>query len=112
MDERPGLSGPAPQAVSPPPASPAARTNGKAIASLVLGIVGVTGIPFVASVVAIILGYMARTEIAQRGEEGRGLATAGIILGWVGVLLAIAGALLVGVFIATTTSVSVAPAAT
>jgi hypothetical protein len=60
-------------------------TNGKAIASVILGVIGVTGVPFMASIVALILGYMARGEIAETGQEGRGLATAGIILGWVGV---------------------------
>ncbi len=102
MDERPGAPPAAVQPVAESRGSAVGRTNGKAIASLVLGIIGVTGIPFVASIVAIILGYMARREIAERGEEGRGLATAGIILGWVGVVLVVAGALLVGVFLTTT----------
>jgi Domain of unknown function (DUF4190) len=74
---------------------PSAGTNGKAIASLVLGIVGLTGIPFVASIVAIALGYMARSEVQETGQSGGGLATAGIILGWVGLILVIA---FVGVF--------------
>lgn len=60
-------------------------TNGKAIASVILGVIGLTGVPFMASIVALILGYMARGEIAETGQEGKGLATAGIILGWVGI---------------------------
>jgi hypothetical protein len=32
--------------------------------------------------------YRARREIAERGEEGSGLATAGIVLGWIGTALA------------------------
>lgn len=103
MDERPGAPPATPQPLAETRGSAVGRTNGKAIASLVLGIIGVTGIPFVASVVAIILGHMARREIVERGEEGRGLATAGIILGWVGVVLVLAGVLLVAVFLTTTT---------
>ena len=110
MDERPESAPPAAQPVAAPPivdraAASAGRTNGKAIASLILGIVGVTGIPFVASVIAIILGYMARREIAETGEDGRGLAIAGIILGWVGVVLILIGALVAGLFFATWSSI-------
>lgn len=103
MDERPGTPPPV-QRVAEARAATTGRTNGKAIASLVLGIVGVTGIPFVASVIAIILGHMARREIAQHGEEGRGIATAGIVLGWVGVLLAVAGALIATVLFVNVTA--------
>lgn len=58
-------------------------TNGKALASLVLGILWLWG---VGSIIALVLGYGARREIARsRGaEDGSGLATAGIVLGWIG----------------------------
>lgn len=82
-------------------AQASAGTNGKAIASLVLGIVGLTGIPFVASIVAIALGYMARTEMQATGQAGGGLATAGIILGWVGLILVLA---FIGLFVSVTTT--------
>ena len=107
MDERPGNAPPTARPLAERTTTSAGRTNGKAIASLVLGIIGVTGIPFVASIIAIILGYIARREIAEHGEEGRGLATAGIILGWVGVVLVLAGALLAGLFLATWSSGSI-----
>lgn len=74
------------------PAAPGRKersTNGKAIGSLILGVIGVTGVPIVASIVAIILGHMARHEIAVTGKEGKGLATTGIVLGWIGVVLAV-----------------------
>jgi hypothetical protein len=35
----------------------------------------------------VIFGNRARREIASRGEEGSGLATAGVILGWIGIAL-------------------------
>jgi hypothetical protein len=61
-----------------------ARTNGMAIASLVLGIVWIWGI---GSILALIFGYIAKRDIdASRGTQGgRGMAIAGIVLGWVGI---------------------------
>jgi len=59
----------------------AAKTNGYAIASLVLSLVGLCGI---GSILAIVFGNMAKKEIAARGEGGLGLAKAGIIIGWIG----------------------------
>ncbi|MGH3616145.1 MAG: DUF4190 domain-containing protein [Pseudonocardia sp.] len=53
-----------------------------AIASLVLGIVWIY---WIGSILALIFGYQAKKQIAERGEAGGGLATAGIVLGWVGV---------------------------
>ena len=60
------------------------RTNSLAVASLVCGLAqpffGLTTIP------AIVLGYAARGQIRDSGEEeeGSGLATAGLVLGWIG----------------------------
>lgn len=67
---------------SPPPA--AARTNGFAIASLVLGILWVY---WIGSILALIFGYVAKRDIDRSGgaQSGRGMAIAGIVLGWVGV---------------------------
>jgi len=59
-----------------------ARTNGMAVASLVLGILWIY---WIGSVLALVFGYIARNQIRERGENGSGLATAGIVLGWVGV---------------------------
>ncbi len=59
----------------------AAKTNGYAIASLVLSLVGLCGI---GSILAIVFGNMAKKEIDARGEGGLGLAKAGIIIGWIG----------------------------
>jgi hypothetical protein len=65
-------------------AVPAPRTNGMAIASLVLGILWLY---WVGSILALVLGYAAKNQIDRSGgaESGRGLAIAGIVLGWVGV---------------------------
>jgi hypothetical protein len=54
-----------------------------AIASLVLGILWIW---WVGSVLALIFGYVAKNQIDESGgaQGGRGLAIAGIVLGWVG----------------------------
>ena len=64
-------------------------TSGKATAALVLGILGFVLCPFICSVLALVYGYQARNEIDGSGGRisGRGLATAGIILGWVGIVI-------------------------
>ncbi|MCW2723578.1 MAG: hypothetical protein JWN35_499 [Frankiales bacterium] len=53
-----------------------------AIASLVLGILWIY---WIGSVLALVFGYLAKRQIRERGEDGAGLATAGIVLGWIGV---------------------------
>jgi hypothetical protein len=67
-----------------PWAQPAAqKTNGMAVASMVLGIVWVF---WIGSVLALVFGYIAKSEIDRsRGlQSGRGMAMAGIVLGYVG----------------------------
>jgi hypothetical protein len=59
-------------------------TNGFAIASLVLGILWVY---WVGSILALVFGFVALSQIKQRGEGGRGLAIAGIVLGAVEVVV-------------------------
>lgn len=66
-----------------------------AVASLVAGIVGLTAVPLVASIVAIVLGQQSRK--AARAEPHRyddQLGQIGRILGWVGLALAAAGIVL------------------
>jgi hypothetical protein len=65
-----------------PPYPPAPPTNGLAIASLVCGVgTFVIGLSFIP---AIICGHIARGQIRRTGEQGGGLALAGLILGYVG----------------------------
>jgi hypothetical protein len=73
--------------VAPPAAYPGygyagpAKTNGLAIAALVCALVGLfTCLP---ATVGAILGHVARRQIRERGEDGDGLALAGIIVGWI-----------------------------
>jgi hypothetical protein len=71
-----------PQGYQQPGWPPPRPTNGMAVASLALGILWIY---WIGSVLALIFGYQARKQIAERGESGAGLATAGIVLGWIGV---------------------------
>ena len=84
---------PAPQKTVPSPAAPAmvttsARTNGLAIASLACGLAQFAFGPL-ATIPAIVLGHMARSQIRRTGEQGAGLALAGLVLGWGAVILGI-----------------------
>ena len=73
-----------PPAPTPPPAAPYAaapagpRTNTLAIVSLVLA--------FFVSLGAVICGHIALSQIKRTGENGRGLAIAGLILGYLGLV--------------------------
>lgn len=77
---------PPPYAPYPPPYgypyTPPRPTNGLAIAAMILGIVGVCT-PI--SILGLIFGMIAKRQINERGEQGEGFATAGIVLGWIGV---------------------------
>lgn len=57
-----------------PPANP--PTNGLAIASMIVSLVGF-------GPVGAIMGHIARKQIRESGEQGDGFALAGIIVGWV-----------------------------
>ena len=61
-----------------------AKTSGMAIASLVLGILWIY---WIGSLLAIIFGYVAKKNIRESNgtQTGDGMATAGIVLGIIGV---------------------------
>jgi hypothetical protein len=70
----------------------ATQTNSTmAIISLVAGILGLTFVPLIGSIVAVITGPMAKKEIRESGGAlgGEGLATAGVIMGWIGIGLTV-----------------------
>jgi Domain of unknown function (DUF1707)/Domain of unknown function (DUF4190) len=81
------------------PYRPAARrTNGLAVASLVCGLAQ----PFAFGLTmpaAIILGHVARRQIRRTGEDGKGLATAALVLGWIGLSFALLVVLLIIIII-------------
>ena len=71
-----------------PPQTPVVRavpsTNGLAITSMVLGILGI-------SIVAIVLGHVSLNQIKKSGDtqEGRGFAIAGLVLGYIGLAVSV-----------------------
>lgn len=74
-----------PAAPPPPPYSPTAvgqKFNVLAIISLVTSIVGI-------SLAGIICGHIALSQIKRTGESGRGMAIAGTIIGYVGLVAGI-----------------------
>ena len=68
-----------------------------AIVSLIAGILGLTFFPVIGSIVAVITGSMAQKEIRQSAGTigGSGLATAGLVMGWIGI-----GLMAIGICIA------------
>jgi hypothetical protein len=68
-------------------------TSSMATISLIAGILGFTVFPVIASIVAIVTGYAARKEIRAIPPiaSGDGLATAGIVMGWIQIGLAAVG---------------------
>jgi hypothetical protein len=72
----------APPVVQQPPST--SETNGMAIASLVLGILWLY---WIGSILAVIFGHIALGQIArsQGRSAGRGMALAGVILGYIGI---------------------------
>lgn len=77
-------------------------TSSMAILSLIAGILGVTFFPIIGSVVAVITGPMAKKEIRESmgALGGEGLATAGMVLGWIGIGLTVVGLCIAGAVIA------------
>jgi Na+-driven multidrug efflux pump len=63
------------------------KANGSATAALVFGILGL--LIGILSVPALIFGYSAKGQIDRSGgvQGGRGMAIAGIVLGWIGAVL-------------------------
>jgi len=64
-----------------------------ALISLIMGILGLTILPFLGSIVAVITAPMAKKEIRSSMGTlgGEGMATAGAILGWIGVAMGLIG---------------------
>ena len=86
--------------------APARRTNGLAVASMILSIVGfIWVLPFVGSIAGAIMGHVALGQIRRTGEAGRGMALAGVIVGWAGIALLVLGVLFF-VFVAAVSSTS------
>jgi len=79
---------PGARTVGSPPVPRPRGTNGFAIASLTCGIAQFMLGPL-PTIPAIVFGHVARHQIRRTGEDGAGLALAGLILGWAAVILGV-----------------------
>ena len=82
-------------------------TNTLAIVSLVLAILGLTFLPLLASICAVVCGHISRGQIKRTGEGGSGLATAGLVIGYVSIALfviIVAGSILFAVAASTSST--------
>lgn len=94
--------GAAPQYAAAPgyggyPAGP--KYNVMAIVSFVSSLVGLFVIPIIGQIVGIITGHISLNQLKTSGENGRGLALAGTIIGWVSLGLAILAIILIFAFV-------------
>lgn len=86
-----GAPPPGPASYGPPPHGPvpmsAPPSNTMAIVSLICSILGLTLLPGLGSVVGIVAGHIALSQLRTRHEGGRGMAIAGLIVGYSGVVI-------------------------
>ena len=90
----PAYGQPAPAYGQPAPAygqPPAAKTNTLAIISLIASIAGIVILWGIGSIAGVICGHISLSQIKKAGEQGRGMAIAGLIVGYAGIVLAIIG---------------------
>jgi uncharacterized membrane protein len=84
--------------VGPVPRRGPTPTNGMAIASLACGLAQFAFGPL-PTIPAIVLGHMARHQIKRTGEQGAGMALAGLLLGWATVAMGVLAILALTVFV-------------
>ncbi|HET7932437.1 MAG TPA: DUF4190 domain-containing protein [Rhodanobacteraceae bacterium] len=75
------------------------RTSSMAVMSLIFGILSYVFLFGIGAIVAVICGHAARAEIRRAPPgtiDGDGMALAGLILGWIQIVLTIIG---VGIFL-------------
>ena len=83
----------------PAPQSKNNPTSG--VVALVMGILGLTALPLIGSILAVVFGVQSRNEVAQNPQYySDDLGRIGRILGWVGLALAAFGLLVVVLFFA------------
>jgi uncharacterized membrane protein len=71
------------------------KTNSLAVASIACGL-GQFLVGPLATIPAIVLGHMALHQVRRTGEQGAGLALAGLLLGWTAVILGLVAIIAMG----------------
>ncbi|WP_256977955.1 DUF4190 domain-containing protein [Microbacterium sp. Yaish 1] len=72
------------------------KTNTLAVVSMIASIVGfIWLLPVIGSVAGVIMGHISLSQIKRTNENGRGMALAGLIVGYAGLALAIVGIIIV-----------------
>ena len=91
---------------APPPPAP---SSSMAMISMIAGIVGWILAPLIGSLVAIVTGHMAKREIRESMGQlgGDGMATAGLVLGYLQLVPAVLCICVVGIMLALGISVPV-----
>lgn len=77
----------------PPSYQPLLPSSTLATLSLISAILGFTVLPLIGGIVALVTGYQARKETRSVPPQasGDGLATAGIVMGWIQIGLSVIG---------------------
>ena len=100
-EQQPGGAVPPPPPPPPPAPAyggpPAKKTNVLAIVSLIASIAGFVIAWGIGSIVGIICGHISLSQIKKTGEEGHGLAVAGLIVGYIGLALAILSVIIIAI---------------
>ena len=91
-----------------PPYQSMQRDSTLAIISLISGICAYVFLPFIGSLAAVILGHLAKKEIRESNGtiKGDGMATAGLVLGYIQLTLILLGIVLLVVLFAATTDLA------
>jgi hypothetical protein len=84
------------------PLPPTTRTSTMAMVSLISGIASWFLLPIIAAIVAVITGHMAKNEIKQGSGmvTGSGMATAGLVLGYIQLGLGLCACIVVALLLA------------
>ncbi|APF33611.1 hypothetical protein MTS1_00666 [Microbacterium sp. TS-1] len=79
---------------------PQQKTNTLAIVSMIASIVGfIWLLPVIGSIAGVIMGHISLSQIKRTNEKGRGMAIAGLIVGYAGLALAVIGIIAFAAFI-------------
>ncbi|MFV1990343.1 MAG: DUF4190 domain-containing protein [Acidimicrobiales bacterium] len=65
--------------------APKEGKNGLAVASLVVSLLGLFLVPLVGSVAAVVMGHLARRQMAAAPQDGDSFALSGIAIGYLGI---------------------------